>query len=434
MSKLWVVIRQVYRKNVKSGSFIFMVLSPLIFIGIIAAVAYFVSQSETSSPDQIAVVDADPGMVEVLKTMDNHNVDFNFDQNQDQARQALADGEVDGMLKLNQEDGQLKATYYGKSNLAQNAKVNLQQTLSQYQMMVNAQEAGISPDQLQSLMTAQVPIEEVSINVKEDGSVAEENKDAMNEMGRNGVASIAAFIIFYFLMFFINIIIQEVAAEKGSRIMEIILSSIPAKTHFYGKLLGVVLMILTQVGIYVLLFILWRILSTQFGILSLPEEITQAFDIKAFLSNNLTMLLISGLLALMGIVTYIALAAFLGSLVTKTEDAQKVSQPVIWLGLIGFYIGIFGQQAGTDTAFYRISSQIPFFTPFVMPFRLADHSVEWPGVIMAIVVSLITMVLIFIFATSLYKSNVLAYSDKGPWDTFKQSISLWKSERQVNTK
>ncbi|MDK7119640.1 ABC transporter permease, partial [Streptococcus oralis] len=72
-------------------------------------------------------------------------------------------------------------------------------------------------------------------------------------------------------------------------------------------------MILTQVGIYVLLFILWRILSTQFGILSLPEDITQAFDIKAFLSNNLTMLLISGLLALMGIVTYIALAAFLGS-------------------------------------------------------------------------------------------------------------------------
>ncbi|MDK6473669.1 ABC transporter permease [Aerococcus urinae] len=151
MSKLWVVIRQVYRKNVKSGSFIFMVLSPLIFIGIIAAVAYFVSQSETSSPDQIAVVDADPGMVQVLKTMDNHNVAFNFDQNQDQARQALADGEVDGMLKLNQEDGQLKATYYGKSNLGQNAKVNLQQTLSQYQMMVNAQAAGIAPDQLQSL-------------------------------------------------------------------------------------------------------------------------------------------------------------------------------------------------------------------------------------------------------------------------------------------
>ncbi|MDK6814931.1 hypothetical protein QP363_13250, partial [Corynebacterium sp. UMB6689] len=67
-------------------------------------------------------------------------------------------------------------------------------------------------------------------------------------------------------------------------------------------------------------------------------------------------------------------------------------------------------------------------------FRLADYSVEWAEVIVAIVVSLVTMVLIFIFATSLYKSNVLAYSDKGPWDTFKQSISLWKSERQVNTK
>ena len=136
----------------------------------------------------------------------------------------------------------------------------------------------------------------------------------------------------------------------------------------------------------------------------------------------------------MGIITYIALAAFLGSLVTKTEDAQKVSQPVIWLGLIGFYIGFFGQQAGTDTAFYRITSQIPFFTPFIMPFRLADHSVEWSGVIVAMVVSLVTMLLIFIFATSLYKSNVLAYSDKGPWDTFKQSISLWKSERQVKSK
>ncbi|MHA6602890.1 ABC transporter permease [Aerococcus urinae] len=434
MNKLWVVIREVYRKNVKSGSFIFMVLSPLIFIGIIAAVAYFVSQSESSSPDQIAVVDADPGLVEVLKTVDSGNLDFHFDRNQDQARQALADGEVDGMLKMDQADGQLKATYYGKNGLAQNPKLTLQQTLSQYQMMVNAQAAGISQDQLGAVMNAQVPIEEVAINVNDDGSVTEENKDAMNEMGRTGVASIASFIIFYFLMFFINIIIQEVAAEKGSRIMEIILSSIPAKTHFYGKLLGVVLMILTQVGIYVLLFILWRILSTQFGILSLPEELTQLIDIKAFIANNKAMLGVSGLLALMGIVTYVALAAFLGSLVTKTEDAQKVSQPVIWLGLIGFYIGFFGQQAGTDTAFYRICSQIPFFTPFIMPFRLADYSVEWAEVIVAIVVSLVTMVLIFIFATSLYKSNVLAYSDKGPWDTFKQSISLWKSERQVKSK
>lgn len=36
--------------------------------------------------------------------------------------------------------------------------------------------------------------------------------------------------------------------------MEILLSSVPAKTHFYGKIVGIILVVLTQLISYLVVF------------------------------------------------------------------------------------------------------------------------------------------------------------------------------------
>ncbi len=53
--------------------------------------------------------------------------------------------------------------------------------------------------------------------------------------------------------------------EKGNRVMEIILSSIPAKQHL-GKFWGASLVMATQIGIYLILGLayLWTGVSTLF--------------------------------------------------------------------------------------------------------------------------------------------------------------------------
>ncbi|MGC4432617.1 ABC transporter permease, partial [Streptococcus suis] len=45
---------------------------------------------------------------------------------------------------------------------------------------------------------------------------------------------------------------QEVASEKGTKIMEVIFSSVPASTYFYGRILGIFMVIATHLGIYAL--------------------------------------------------------------------------------------------------------------------------------------------------------------------------------------
>ena len=45
---------------------------------------------------------------------------------------------------------------------------------------------------------------------------------------------------------------QEIAAEKGTKIMEVIFSSMSATKYFYGKILGILGVILTHIGIYLL--------------------------------------------------------------------------------------------------------------------------------------------------------------------------------------
>ena len=54
MHKFWVVMSQVYKKNARSGSWIFLVLSPLFFLAIAFGIVFYISK--TQAPAQVAVV------------------------------------------------------------------------------------------------------------------------------------------------------------------------------------------------------------------------------------------------------------------------------------------------------------------------------------------------------------------------------------------
>ena len=228
-------------------------------------------------------------------------------------------------------------------------------------------------------------------------------------------------------MIYIGIISQEIATEKGSRIMEIVLSSISATQHFFGKMIGIGLVILTQLAIYVVLFFVGRFIFNQMNFdlsfLSLP------FSLSEMLSKAMNDLLLGGLFALIGILTYSSLAGFLGSLVSKVEDVNKVSAPLILLGVVGFYIGMYA-LASTNNAIVKIGSLVPFFTPFVMPFRVAAETVTSTEILLSIVITIVFMVICLWVSAMFYKSNVLVTSDKGLFATLKRSYQLLKSERK----
>lgn len=206
--------------------------------------------------------------------------------------------------------------------------------------------------------------------------------------------------------------------------MEIILSSASATNHFFGKLTGVMLVLLTQVGIYALVggaaYLYFR--DSDF-----VQSIIGGIDLLSIFRELMGFTLI---FFIVGVLMYVVLAAFFGSLATKMEDVNKAVTPIIFLALTGFYVGIFAFSA-PDNLFVAVFSYIPLFTPFVMPFRIAADTVTTLGVWLSIAGTVIFAVLISVISLAFYRSNVLIYSDTNLLGTIKRSWNIMKSNRKA---
>jgi ABC-2 type transport system permease protein len=133
---------------------------------------------------------------------------------------------------------------------------------------------------------------------------------------------------------------------------------------------------------------------------------------------------------IVGVLMYVVLAAFFGSLATKMEDVNKAVTPIVFLALTGFYVGIFAFTA-PDNMFVAVFSYIPLFTPFVMPFRIAAETVSTFGVWMSIIGTVGFAIVISFIALAFYRSNVLIYSDTNLLGTIKRSWSIMQSNKKA---
>ncbi|MDO4670198.1 MAG: ABC transporter permease [Aerococcus sp.] len=427
MSKLWVVAKNTYFKNVKSWSFVTMVLSPLIMLAIITGISYFFSNmSDNASQGELPIIKADAGVEQFIKSQPNPtNFKLNFDITEKEAKKKLADDDISGYFVLDTKATPMKATYYEKDDdLVSTAKLQpIVSLLSNYEMAKRAGEYNLSSSQMQALMESQLTLDRVTIL----GDTENEGNGLATGI-RFALGMAGSFVLFFFVIYYSMLIMQEIASEKGSRIMEIILSSMGATTHFFGKLLGVVLMILTHILIYVVVFggiaIAYK---TDMLPMRIPEEITSMLSGVSIVKDNLDLIIWVIIYGILGIILYSMLAAFIGSLVSRTEDVQKAATPLTFLLLIGFYIGIFGQEFA-DSPFYVIASHIPFFSASIMPLRLAKHLVAPWELGLSIIIYLLAIVIISWLSITFYRSNVLVYSDAGFMKAFKQSVGTWKSE------
>src|SRR5699024_7365677 len=263
--------------------------------------------------------------------------EYTYYEAQKEAETALDEGAINGFITFDSVEAPISGKYY-REKVGKDIDVNqIQLVLQAYQTQTSIENLGVDPAKIAEIEAQQVSFETINLNFSESGEVQADTANQDLKSVRTGLAYAVCFVVYMFIMIYIGIISQEIATEKGSRIMEIVLSSISATQHFFGKMIGIGLVILTQLAIYVVLFFVGRFIFNQMNFdlsfLSLP------FSLSDMLSKAMNDLLLGGLFALIGILTYSSLAGFLGSLVSKVEDVNKVSAPLILLGVVGFYIG-----------------------------------------------------------------------------------------------
>ncbi|MER2063514.1 MAG: ABC transporter permease [Alkalibacterium sp.] len=420
MSKYWVITKEVYKKNVKSFGFIVMVLSPLLVIGFIAGLSYYFSQQDQDvAGAPIAVVAEDEGIQQLFS---NEEWSFEVDsdiETEEEAEDALLDEVIEGYVVAEITDGTVQAEFVHTNELSDQTTM-IQEALSNYQTMLRADQLELAPEEVMAL-SEPVMLENRLINIEEGLMEEEESADQLIQQGGAYVVSIAIMI---FIMTYAGIIAEEVANEKGTRIMEIILSSASATNHFFGKLTGVMLVLLTQIAIYVVVgtgaYFYFR--NTDF-VQTLISEIDIANILQELMGYTL-------IFFIAGVLMYVVLAAFFGSLATKMEDVNKAVTPIVFLALAGFYVGLFAFSA-PDNTFVAAFSYIPLFTPFVMPFRIAAETVTTFGVWMSIIGTVGFAILISFVSLAFYRSNVLIYSDTNLLGTIKRSWNIMQSNKKA---
>ncbi|NIB85258.1 ABC transporter permease [Streptococcus sp. CCUG 71758] len=397
MRNMWVVMKETYLRHVKSWSFFFMVISPFLFLGLSVGIGYLQGSSMAKN-SKIAVVTTMPSVEEGLKGTNGINFDY---KDEASAQAAIKDEKIKGYLTIDQEDSVLKAVYHGETSLETGIKLAVTNKLNELQYQLNRSAANLSQEQEKRLAQ--------TVDFTEKIDESKENKKMVQTIAAAGLG----FFLYMILITYASVTAQEVASEKGTKIMEVVFSSIRASHYFYARMLALLLVILTHIGIYVVGGLAAILLFKDLPILAQSGILNHLGD--AFSLNTLLFVLVS-------LFMYVVLAAFLGSMVSRPEDSGKALSPLMILIIAGF-VGVTALGAAGDNLVLKIGSYIPFISTFFMPFRAINGYASGLEAWISLAITVVFAVTATAFIGRMYASLVLQTDDLGIWKTFKRALA-----------
>jgi ABC-2 type transport system permease protein len=420
MSNLWTVIRYTYLNRVKSKAFI---ISTLIFAVAISAVIYLPAIIDAFTSDKPAAV----GMIEdkagtaaqlqqllqaneqakasiVLKPDQGSN-----EQNEAALRAMLEAGEIKGYLLATDADrseGAFPKFIYKSTKLpGSSLKSELSNGLTKLKNDAVVRDLKLTPEQVIRL-SMPVALESVQLSVAEEtGGKTEEERETAYVL-----VYVLVFFLFMVVMMYGNLIATEVTAEKSSRVMEILITSVSPLVQMFGKIIGIFLLALTQTLVFVLVAVV--------NILPQRDHIQELGLSVEYL--DLSMLIYFFLYFVLGFILYATLLAGIGSLVSRTEDLGQAIMPVTLFSLAGFYISIYG-LSDPNSVFVTAMSYVPFFTPMLMFLRIGMVGVPFWEIALSFVVLIAAILFFGYLAAKMYRVGVLMYGKRPSWK------ELWKA-------
>lgn len=396
MHKTWIVTLETYLRQIKSWSFLFMVIGPFLMIGLTVGISYL-SANSASSSKQVAVISTSQPLRQAYLKQQTGTLNTKI-TTVTAAKSSIKKNHLAGYLKLRVSAHQIRADYHGSSAMASGLKAQTQNFLQQYQQAQNYRQARLTTQQQRLL--ARTPVLQQHIEKKA------------------GTANLAKTISFWILVTMIYIILityasiaaQEIASDKGTKIMEIIFSSTTATSYFVGKIGGILLVILTQIVIYLLGG--WAGFQIAWHSTALKPLLTENQSlITAVLHNLLNLNLVY---LFLGVIIYTILAAYSGAVVAKAEDASKAAQPVVMLGMFGFF-ATFPFQNNLDALFVKILSYVPFFSSYFMPMRIINGTVNGWEQLLSLLILVVAIALFAGYIGSQYQRLMLQTDSRSFW-------------------
>ncbi|WP_422428121.1 MULTISPECIES: ABC transporter permease [Bacillales] len=400
MNKFWATFSLTYKNKVKAKSF-------MIFTAVVIILMFGASNINKiidlfdDGPDKVGVVSSNDEIYKVIKSQ-GHQLDegAKFSKvSEKQARSQVESEKLDKayIIKLN-DNKKLSGKILSKDTVSEQDKQKVKATLSTIQTQLVANSLDLSEGELKQLQAQSDVSSEVIANNAKSSNLSEAQK------GFNTAIVYLGIMLMFFIIFnYASQVAMEIATEKTSRVIEMIITSVSPVTHLFAKMAGVIAVALTQISIFVIVgvicFLTFDISDMLQGFKVEPNELTLQLAIVGFVS------------LIIGIFSYIILASILGSITSRIEDINQALMPMTLVSMIAFYISLFSVM-NPDTLLVKIVSFIPLMSPFVMFVRASTPDVATWEIVVSVGLSIITIFVLLWIAVRSYKDTILSF-DKG---------------------
>ncbi|MEH7459095.1 sodium export permease [Bacillus pseudomycoides] len=305
-------------------------------------------------------------------------------------RKQVEEGELDGLFRITEKNGIPEVTYMYSGFPSQSTSTLIASYLKEQYTAVMIEKNNVSPEVAKQLQM-EIPMKEEAI------------KDRASSFG---IAYIFTLALYIFIATFGNMIAMNIASEKSSRVMEVMLPKVKPLTMMYAKILAVVSTALLQLlisacGFFIPYLLGWVSLDNA-SLAGLPIDLAKldAKVISLFLIYFIT-----------GYLLYAVMYAAAGAVVSKIEDLQGVSIPIIVLIMGALFISI-KSLSDPNSTIVVISSYIPFFTPMVTFSRVIAGEAGALEISITLAILLVTIAILNFVTSRIYVNGVMNYSDK----------------------
>lgn len=255
--------------------------------------------------------------------------------------QAVRQGQVDVLVA-----GARRLEWKGKAD--EQLKTIVTGAVQRATIRERATAAGISPGALAALLTP-APVANVQLGSAPGRSPGDE-----------AAVVVMTGVLFFGISVFGQMVLTGVLEEKASRVVEVLLARIPPRALLAGKIAGIGLLGLAQIGVTALAAL---VAVTAVGSAGVP----------AVRGSVLAWAMVWFVL---GYALYATVYGALGSLGSRVEDAQAVAGPVMVVMVLAYFAS-FATIGQPGSVFARAISYFPLTAPMAMPGRIAMGAAAW---------------------------------------------------------
>ncbi|RKF45315.1 sodium export permease [Bacillus wiedmannii] len=410
MSSFWTIFLQNYKSKVKSKSYFAITIIVSMFIIGLMNFDKIYNLFAGKEDDQVVVVTEKEELYstihQVFKNVDS-KIQVKRSTDKQKAESGVKNGDYTYAIVVEElNNKQLKATYITETDVNQQDVNKVQTILSQIQSSNFAQQLNLSQDELKVLTT---PVE---IHTK---TVSDKVKDGEHTEGVGILINVFIMLNYLMILMYAAQLATDVATEKSSRVMELVVSSISPTKHLYAKLFSTLLAGITQI-------IIWGLVATvgyKTAINDSKNDILNSIDLNSVAP---TLVFYGILFFTLGFLLYGSLSCLFGSIITRIEESSQAVMPLMFMLLAALYIAIYG-MSNPSSMVVTITSYVPFFTPIVMLVRIGFLNIPVWEIALALGILIATICMMIGLTSRVYRGGVLIYG-KGAFSNIKKAIKL----------